>query len=148
MSMRKCAFFAVAGLLSAIVCGCFSVDVVESPVLGGRSGGHAVVCNYGWTLFGCVPLVCGNENLDSWCPLTFFRDEIRPELAHGKLIDLAASRGCDIEDLNLMGDNYVLFDAWYAPVPWVLVYKETNISANLVKRRGEGRGNREQGAEK
>ena len=33
-----------------------------------------------------------------------------------------------------MGDNDVLFDAWYAPVPWVLVYKETNLSANLVRR--------------
>ena len=146
--MRNGVIFAVAGLLSAILCGCFSVDVVESPVLGERSGGHAVVCNYGWTLFGCVPLVCGNENADSWCPLTFFKDEIRPELAHGKLVDLAESRGCDIEDLNLMGDNYVLFDAWYAPVPWVLVYKETNISANLVKRRTEGTGNAEQGVEK
>ena len=124
---------AVLALLAG-ACGCFSVDVAESPVLGERSGGHAVVCNYGWTLFGCVPLVCGNENLDSWCPLTFFRDEIRPELAHAKLIALAEDRKCDLEDLNLMGDNYVLFDAWYAPVPWILVYKETNLSANLVHR--------------
>ena len=114
--------------------GCFSVDVAESTVLGERSGGHAVVCNYGWTLFGCVPLVCGNENLESWCPITFFKDEITPEFAHGKLIALAEARDCDLEDLNLMGDNCVLFDAWYAPVPWILVYKETNVSANLVRR--------------
>ena len=128
--------------------GCFSVDVVESPILGERSGGHAVVCNYGWTLFGCVPLVCGNDNSDSWCPLTFFKDEIRPEYVHAKLVSLAESRECDIEDLDLMGDNYVLFDAWYAPVPWVLVYKETNISANLVRRREEGKGKRDRGVEK
>ena len=126
-------------ILSISTCGCCSVDVVESPILGERSGGHAVVCNYGWTLFGCIPLVCGNENLDSWCPLTFFRDEIRPEIAHGKLIALAEERGCDLADVNLMGDNDVLFDVWYAPVPWVLVYKETNLSANLVTRRaGKG----------
>ena len=125
----------IAVLLLAGTCGCFSVDVAESPVLGERSGGHAVVCNYGWTLFGCVPLVCGNEKLGSWCPLTFFKDEIRPELAHAKLIALAKERGCDLADLNLMGDNDVLFDAWFAPVPWVLVYKETNLSANLVKRK-------------
>ena len=114
--------------------GCFSVDVADSTVLGERSGGHAVVCNYGWTLFGCVPLVCGNENLESWCPITLFRDEITPEFAHGKLIALAEARDCDLEDLNLIGDNCVLFDAWYAPVPWILVYKETNASANLVRR--------------
>ena len=124
----------IAPILLAGLCGCFSVDVVESPALGERSGGHAVVCNYGWTLFGCVPLVCGNENPDSWCPLTFFKDEIKPELAHGKLIALAKERGCDLEDLNLMGDNFVLFDAWYAPIPWILVYKETNLSANLIRR--------------
>ena len=138
----------VAHVLALILltgaCGCYSVDVVESPVLGERSGGHAVVCNYGWTLFGCVPLACGNEDLDSWCPWTFFKDEIRPELAHGKLIALAEERGCDLTDVNLMGDNDVLFDAWYAPVPWVLVYKETNLSANLVIRRDEGRGERDE----
>ena len=128
----------LAALLPLGLCGCFSVDVAQSPVLGERSGGHAVVCNYGWTLFGCVPLVCGNENLDSWCPLTFFKDEIRPEIAHGKLLALAEQRGCDVEDLHLLGDNYVLFDAWYAPVPWILVYKETNVSANLVKRGDAG----------
>ena len=123
----------IAVLLLAGACGCFSVDVAESPVLGERSGGHAVVCNYGWTLFGCVPLVCGNEKLDSWCPLTFFKDEITPEFAHGKLIALAEKRGCDLEDLNLMGDNDVLFDAWYAPVPWIIQYKEVNFSAMTVK---------------
>ena len=128
-----------ACILLAESAGCFSVDVAESPVLGERSGGHVVVCNYGWTLFGCVPLVCGNANSDSWCPLTFFKDEIRPELAHGKLVALAEERGCDLADLNLMGDNDVLFDAWYAPVPWVLVYKETNISANLIRREGSAR---------
>lgn len=124
----------VLGFLIAALTGCFSVDRVQSPLLGERSAGHVVVCNYGWTLFGCVPLICGNANEDSWCPVTFFKNEIKPELAHAKLIDLAEREKCDIEDLHLMGDNYVLFDAWYAPVPWVLVYKETNISANLIKK--------------
>ena len=128
-------FRVVSLLLLTGVSGCFSVDVIESPILGERSGGHVVVCNYGWTLFGCVPLVCGNENTESWCPLTFFKDEIRPEYAHRKLIDLAEARDCDVTDLNLMGDNNVLFDAWYAPIPWIVVYRETNLSANLVKRK-------------
>ena len=43
-----------------------------------------------------------------------------------------------------MGDNNVLFDAWYAPVPWILVYKETNLSANLVKRSDEAGGMRDE----
>lgn len=120
-------------LMGALLSGCFSVEVAHSPVLGESSAGHVLICNYGWTLFGCVPLVCGNENADSWCPVTFFRDEIRPEYAHAKLVALAKERGCAIEGLQLMGDNDVLMDVWYAAVPWVLVYKETNLSANLVR---------------
>ena len=139
MSIRTTILFGVMPILLSGLCGCFSVDVADSPILGERSGGHVAICNYGWTLFGCVPLVCGNANPDSWCPLTFFKDEIKPELAHGKLVALAEERGCDLEDLNLMGDNDVLFDAWYAPVPWILVYKETNLSANLVRREGSVR---------
>ena len=130
--MKRMVFLAV---LATCLAGCFSVEVVESPALGSDSGGHVVISNYGWTLFGCVPLVCGNDNLDSWCPVTFFKDEIRPELAHAKLVGIAEERTCDIKDLHFLGDNFVLFDVWYAPVPWILVYKETNLSANLVKRK-------------
>lgn len=120
-------------LASTMLAGCFTEDVVESSVMGERSAGHVVICNYGWTLFGCVPIVCGNANADSWCPFTFFKDEIRPEYAHAKLFALAETRGTSVEDLHELGDNDVLFDAWYAPVPWIIVYKETNVSANLVK---------------
>ncbi|MBO7721216.1 MAG: hypothetical protein J6T01_02300 [Kiritimatiellae bacterium] len=127
----------VAALAAAS--GCFSVDVAESPLLGENSAGHVVVCNYGWTLFGCVPLVCGNANGDSWCPFTFFKDEIKPEYAREKLLTLAEARASDVEDLHFLGDSCVIFDMWYVPVPWIIVYKETNLSANLVKRSGVGR---------
>lgn len=127
----------MAAVASALT-GCFSVDVVSSPVLGDEVDSHVVICNYGWTLFGCVPLVCGNDDLDSWCPLTFFKDEIKPDYAYDKLVAVATERRCGIENLNTLTDNYVLFDAWYAPVPWILVYKETNISANLVRRKDGG----------
>ena len=124
-------------VLTAGLAGCFSVDVARSPVLGPEVEEHVVIGNYGWTLFGCVPLVCGNANSDSWCPLTFFQNEIRPELAYEKLIARAEEKDCDVCDLHFLGDNFVLFDAWYAPVPWVLVYKETNLSANLVRKGSE-----------
>ena len=126
-------------LAAAMLTGCFSVTVAESPVLGEESGGHVVVRNFGWMLFGNVPLVCGNANVDSWCPVTFFKDEITPEYAQAKLVDVAVKRNCDLEDVKLMGDNGVLFDVWFVPIPWVLVYKETNLSANLVRRKGAAR---------
>lgn len=120
--------------MAIVLTGCFSVEVSESPVLGDRTAAHVSICNYGWTLFGCVPLVCGNANSESWCSITFFRDEIKPEYAYEKLVSLAESKGCDLADVAAMCDNDVLFDAYYAPVPWVLVYKETNISGNLVRK--------------
>lgn len=116
--------------------GCFSVDVVSSPILGEDIDSHVVVSNYGWALFGCIPLVCGNENADSWCPFTFFKNEIKPSLAYDKLVSLAEQRRCELTDVHFLSDNDVLFDAWYAPVPWVLVYKETNLSANLKRSTG------------
>ena len=133
--MRKTSVIVALGLLT----GCFSVDVAESPVLGERSAGHVYVSNWGWTLFGCVPLVCGNANFDSWCPVTFFKDEIRPDIAYDKLASLAERKDANLEGVHFLGDNCVLFDAWYAPVPWILVYKETNLSANLVRKEGEAR---------
>lgn len=124
----------IVSIMSMLVLsGCFSVEMASSKALGEDNVAHVSVSNYGWTLFGYVPLLCGNANFDSWCPFVFFRDDIRPELAHEKLMDLAREKGCRVEDLNLMGDNAVLFDAYYAPVPWIIVYKETNISANLVR---------------
>ena len=92
--MRKTSVIVALGLLT----GCFSVDVAESPVLGERSAGHVYVSNWGWTLFGCVPLVCGNANFDSWCPVTFFKDEIRPDIAYDKLVSLAERKDANLED--------------------------------------------------
>ena len=124
----------LAIVMSALLAGCFTVETASSPVLGEDNVAHVAIGNYGWTLFGCVPLLCGNANSDSWCPFVFFRNDIRAELAYEKLMALADEKGCRVEDINMMGDNDVLFDAYYAPVPWVIVYKETNLSANLVRR--------------
>ena len=121
-------------VMSALLAGCFTVEMASSPSLGEDSVAHVTIGNYGWMLFGCVPLLCGNANFDSWCPFVFFRDDIKPEFAYEKLMALAEEKGCRVEDINMLGDNAVLFDAYYAPVPWIIVYKETNLSANLVRR--------------
>lgn len=130
---------AIAMVMFATFAGCFSVDVAKSPVLGEEVEAHVVVSNYGWNLFGCVPLVCGNENFESWCPFTFFRNEVRQEIAYAKLEEEANRRNCDLANLMTLGDDAVLFDipVWeyaYAPIPWVLQYHEVNYSAVLVRR--------------
>lgn len=118
----------------ALCAGCYSVEIAESPVLGAESAGHVTVSNYGWTLFGCVPLVCGNANAGSWCPFTFFWNDLRPEQAKARLDAVAAERNAVETDVWYLGTNDVLFDAYYSPVPWIIVYKEVNLSANLVKK--------------
>ena len=120
----------------ALCAGCYSVEVTESPVLGPSSAGHVTVSNYGWTLFGCVPLVCGNANSESWCPFAVFWNDLKPEQAKARLDAVAAERGAVEEDVWYFGTNDVLFDCYYAPIPWIIVYKEVNFSANLVKRGG------------
>ena len=123
--------FAAALALSA---GCYSVEIAESPVLGPLSAGHVTVSNYGWTLFGYVPVVCGNANADSWCPFTFFWNDLKPEQAKARLDAVAAERNATETDVWYYGTNDVLFDFYYSPIPWIIVYKEVNLSANLVKK--------------
>lgn len=128
----------VQGLIAVIVLaagltGCFSVDIAASPVLGPQVEEHVVVCNYGWNLFGCLPLVCGNENRDSWCPFTFFKDEVSLDLAYAQVAARAKRTGCKVSDLVVNDDRCVMFDCFYVVVPWVIQYKEVNLSALLVR---------------
>lgn len=124
-------------LTLALCAGCYSVNVAESPVLGRSSAGHVTVSNYGWTLFGCVPVVCGNANAESWCPFAFFCNDLKPELAKARLDAIAAERDAVATDVWYFGTNDVLFDFYYAPLPWIIVYKEVNLSANLVKKEAD-----------
>ena len=134
MKKRKVLGIAAASAMSLMLCGCFSVKVASSPVLGEDVKSHVTVDNYGWYLFGCLPLACGNEKLDSWCAFSLFRDEVRPEIAYGKLKDVATRKNCEIRDFRMINDNDVLFNFFDFNIPWVIVTKEVRISANLVKK--------------
>lgn len=134
----KLPHLAMTGLLA--LAGCFSVESAKAPpVMGEDAVEHVIVYNYGWNLFGCLPVVCGNGNFDSWCPFAFFRNEVRQDLAQAKLVDYADERNCDLRDLMVFDDRDVFFDFYYAPIPWVIQYKEINLSATLVKKAGEAR---------
>lgn len=134
MKKKKVLGIAAASAMSLMLCGCFSVKVASSPVLGEDVKSHVTVDNYGWYLFGCLPLACGNEKLDSWCAFSLFRDEVRPEIAYGKLKDVATRKNCEIRDFRMINDNDVLFNFFDFNIPWIIVTKEVRISANLVKK--------------
>ena len=134
MKKKKVLGIAAASAMSLMLCGCFSVKVASSPVLGEGVKSHVTVENYGWYLFGSIPLACGNEKLDSWCAFSLFRDEVRPEIAYGKLKDVATRKNCEIRDFRMINDNDVLFNFFDFNIPWIIVTKEVSISANLVKK--------------
>ena len=125
-------------LALALACsGCFTLDRAESPLLAPDAEAHIVVRNYGWNLFGCIPLVCGNADVDSIWGSTFFMDEVTPEVVHGVLARHAAETGCDVRDFQLFHDRKALFvplSIGYIPIPWIVQYKEVDVSATLVRK--------------
>ena len=134
MKKKKVLEIAAASAMSLMLCGCFSVKEASSPVLGEDVKKHVTVDNYGWYLFGSLPLACGNEKLDSWCAFSLFCNEVTPEIVYGKLKNIATRENCEIRDFRLINDNDVLFNFFDFNIPWVIVTKEVRISANLVKK--------------
>ena len=129
----------LALLMAGILAGCFSLEKTPAvPQMGEDAVEHVIAYNCGWYLFGCLPLLCGNINESSWCPFSFFCDEVRHELVGDKVLSCAEAQGCDVRDFVCFDDRLVFFDCYYAPVPWIIQYKEVNVSANFV-RKGGGR---------
>jgi len=123
-------------LLGGALVGCYTAEVATSPVLGPEVVSHVSINNYGWRLFGCLPLVCGNANADSWSSIVFFRNDLDPQIAKAKLEKIARDAEATPTDVWFYDDDDVLFDAYYALIPWVITYKEVSLSANLVRKGG------------
>ena len=122
-------------MLVLLATGCFTIDRAKAPpVMGADAVEHLIIYNYGWSLFGCIPLCCGNRNLDSWLPVVFFRDDVTHEALADNLVKIADRANCDFRDLMIFDDRCVFFDMYYAPVPWIIQYKEIAASATLVRK--------------
>ena len=86
--MRKLAFIALSCAATCLA-GCLSIDTAET-----RSGGgeHVLARNYGWTLFNCIPIICGNASADATMGCVMFRDDVTMERLQAKLAEYAAGR--------------------------------------------------------
>lgn len=128
---------AIALALAGLAAGCFTVDTATSPLLKPDADEHVIVRNYGWYLFGVVPLVCGNPDLDSFWGSTFFSDEVTLEVAHDALMRHAAKSGREVRDIAVMDDREALFSVPLpvvsVSIPWVVQKKKANVSATLMK---------------
>ena len=131
----------VVAVALALACsGCFTLGSSTSALLAPDADEHVIVRNYGWFLFGSVPLVCGNADIDSFWGSTFFKDEVTLEIAHGVLSQYVADSGREICDIVVMADREALLSVplFVVPIslPWVVQYKEVNVSATLVRKGG------------
>lgn len=133
--MRK---FVLVFLIAASVglSGCFSMDYTVSPATGNE---HVLVSNYGWKLFNCIPLACGNATdpmSAGYCgPWAFFRDDVTMDKVQKRLTDLAAAHGK--KPANLFYHNYdtvfisIPFTDVPIPIPYVVCYREIQLSGVL-----------------
>jgi len=138
---------ALLGLL-ACCAGCFSLESTSIadggaggfriPASDGRPTEHVVVANQGWYLFNAWPIACGNASPGAKFACRFFHDDVRGHVLQNRLTQYAASRGCDIEELNVFNDEQVLLSIpgleIPIPIPYIFTYRELQYSGVLVKR--------------
>ena len=98
---------------------------------------HVLVTNYGWYLFNCAPLVCGNASPGGTFPWSFFSDQVNPEIVHNRLMEHAASRDANVEELVASYDEKVFLQVpeVQVPIPYLLCYREVQASGVLVERK-------------
>lgn len=99
-------------------------------------GSEHVLCeNYGWSLFGVIPLFCGNATPDAWFPWAMFRDDVTMDKLQGRVTDYAAAHGRSVTNLTYFNDQDVLFEIPGTqipiPIPYVVTYREIQISGEL-----------------
>ena len=139
-----CGALGTAAAAACLCAGCFTMASGTTETLrnshhtslAGKPREHVVVSNYGWYLFNCIPLVCGNPREDARFPWHFFRDEVTSDVVQDRLTAYAAAKNTNLAELNLYVNDSVLFElpgtSIPIPMPYVLCYKERLVSALLM----------------
>ena len=132
-------------LAMAMLCGCYSLEVSDNSALRnsksangtGKPLEHVLIANYGWFLFNCVPLVCGNASTGDSFPWKFFSDHVNPETIHDRMMEHAASKNANVEELVTSYDEKVFLQIpeVQVPIPFLLCYREVQASGVLVERK-------------
>ena len=135
-------------LLFAISCmllleGCYSLETASNAALRKSDIDrtdtpieHVMVSNYGWYLFNCIPLVCGNASADALFPWKLFHDHVNPVILHERLMRYAKSKKASVKDLIATRDEKIFLEipgiGIPVPIPFLLCYQEVQISGILV----------------
>jgi len=133
----------------AFLTGCFSMDIAQTDSLresalssnNGKPLEHVVVSNYGWYLFNCIPLACGNAAPDAFFPWRLFSNHVTSNILHDRMMAHAASINADVRDLTFFRDEKVIFDLpgtdFPIPIPYVLCFREIQFSGTLTQRKSQ-----------
>lgn len=145
-AVMKMSFIPVIALCAAMLGGCFSMDVAtnaalrDSELVENRSKPieHVLISNYGWYLFNCIPIVCGDATPGAGFPWKFFSNHVDPVILHDRMMKHANEKNADVKSLVLSRDEQVFFDLPGSdipcPIPFLVCYHEIQISGVLVER--------------
>lgn len=126
-TMKKCLY---AALCALCLSGCYSLD--SAPVANfGRE--HVLVRNYGWSLFNCIPILCGNAAKDPACSFVMFRDDVTMEKIRDRFDEYAAGRSVECPVLHVDDNKFI--SIYNIPIPYIVCYKEVSFSATLGARK-------------
>ena len=107
------------------------VEDVDKPIE------HVLISNYGWYLFNCIPLVCGNAMPGESFPWKFFADQVNPILLHDRMMEYANSKNANVKNIVFTRDERVFFEVpgteIPCPLPFLVCYHEIQLSGVLVK---------------
>jgi len=130
-------------MLLVSLTGCVSVQRSEKVtpagvgILGtpGTPVEHVHVSNFGYYLFNCIPIFCGNTARDRQGNTIWFSDEVTLAKTQAILIDEARNRNSKLAELQ----PAVKSTCFFSSIPYVgttfgiLWYKEVQMSAVLVR---------------
>ena len=148
-------------LLAIMLGGCYSMDVGTNAALQNselvegvdKPIEHVLISNYGWYLFNCIPLVCGNAMPGESFPWKFFADHVDPVLLHDRMMTYAKSKNANLKNIVLARDERVFFEVpgteIPCPIPFLVCYQEIQLSGVLVNPgRPKGSGDNGKGGSK
>ena len=140
-TMRVCALVSLS-----LMAGC--VNIQRAPKVApagatiqgtaGTPAEHVHVSNYGYYLFNCIPIFCGNTEADCYGETVWFSDEVTLEHTQGIMAGLAHDRNCLMTEVQPQVKSTCFFGA----IPYVgttfglLWYKEVQMSAVFVRPNG------------
>jgi len=141
MKQMKIGAYAAASLV--LMTGCVSVQQTNrvapaGVTLQGTAGTpaeHLHVSNFGYYLFNCIPIFCGNTAEDRHGNTIWFSDEVTLAKTQNIVVDHVRARNCKMAALH----PHVKSTCFFSSIPYVgttfgiLWYKEVQMSAVLVR---------------